>query len=164
MGCLGDDLKCFNSVLIWRWHVTPPPQVNSLSRKSSRRRPVRALRWRSKCGSTSTAFSVCPVPPWLKSIKLMRRRSLWRRSRPTTKTSRFGPANLVFHCGKTGLILLYCSKTCATTVFMVGRICSSEQDADWSGRSAESGRQPKRTWRKDTWEWRNGGKEFLLDF
>lgn len=158
-------LKCLNPVLICRWHVINffsfPPQASSLSRKLSRRRLVRALRWRSKCGSTFTAFSVCLVPPWLKFIKLMRRRSLWRRSRPMTKTSRFGPTNLVFHCGKRDPSC-YIAVIPALLLCLWSDICSSEQDADWSGWAAESGRQPKRTWRKDTWEWRNGGKDCLL--
>lgn len=52
--------------------------------------------------------------------------------------------------------------TCTDVVFTLGRICSSEQDADWSGWATDSGRQPKRTWRKATWEWRNGGKKFCF--
>lgn len=54
----------------------------------------------------------------------------------------------------------FCYSRCSITVLMAGHICSPEQDADWSGWAAESRRQPKRTWRKDTWEWGNGGKKF----
>lgn len=135
------------------------PQVSSLSRKLSRRHLVRAPRWRSKCGWTFMAFSVYPVPPWLKFRKLMRQKSPWRRSRPMKKMNRFGPTNhLSFPLWKQE----YC--TCTAAVFMVGHICSLEQDADWSGWAAESGRQSKRTWRKAMWEWRNGGKKFSFVF
>lgn len=46
------------------------------------------------------------------------------------KDEQVWPHKSCFPLWETGLIMLCRSKTCATTVFMVGRICSSEQDAD----------------------------------
>lgn len=46
------------------------------------------------------------------------------------KDEQVWPHKSCFPLWETGLIMLYRSNACATTVFMAGRICSSEQDAD----------------------------------